>query len=76
MPRKALYRMLSILSICLICGFIQNCSNEEVGNANTDIDEDTVLNGGLPLRKQCVWKVWSQLPNASPDQGFAYPERR
>lgn len=44
MKRAALNKAISIFSICAIFIIVQNCSNEEVGNPNTDIDNDTVLN--------------------------------
>jgi len=44
MNRNSLNKAISIFSICFICFVVQNCSNEEISNANTDIDSDTVLN--------------------------------
>lgn len=44
MKKYAMRNIISILSICLICFFLQSCSNEERPKANTDIDNDTILN--------------------------------
>lgn len=44
MKRSALKNIISILSICVICMFLQNCSNEDTDNPNSDIDNDTILN--------------------------------